>query len=425
MSERESASPVTADPFDDGAPVEPPAPEPNPAILEDLHSMLARGDAAPGALEEEIRDLGRTHGEAVYTELIYLLSHLRFPPSEARPHWERIVRHRESMQRRLSGPVDVRVALISYFLEVNQQLHNPKIIEMQLFERERATAYRDDLTGLYNHRLFREHLTREVHRARRWSRPVSLVMIDVDHFKHYNDLNGHEAGNRGLAEIARELNRMLRKSDVAVRYGGEEFALILPGTPKTDAQIVAERMRRAIDERTFSGEEGLPDASLTVSMGVATFPADASDPSELVRHADRALYVAKARGRNQVSLYGRSRRSYGRIRVELPGSFRVLADESHALTTINVSEAGMLFRADARLAVGTVLEVTVEADPNRKITAAGRVVHVETAGDGTFRTAVCITDARNAARARLMALVRDAGAEEFPVADPRLVDLGT
>jgi diguanylate cyclase (GGDEF)-like protein len=422
MSERILVPEIAPQPHHDDASTPGQGSDYNPEILDELHAMFAASNNGDDTLDADARKLERRHGPAVYSELIRLLSHLSFPASEAKPHWDLVVRHRESMQERLGKKVDLRVALVSYFLEVNRKLRNPKIIEMRLFELERASAYRDELTGLYNYRLFREHLTREVFRAARCGKPLSLVMVDLDEFKRYNDCNGHEIGNQALTKVARLLTTPLRKSDIAARYGGEEFVLVLPSTPKTNAQIVAERARAAIEREPFTGEEDLPDGRLTVSMGVATFPADATNPADLIRQADRALYIAKARGKNQISLYGHSRRSFGRAAITLPGTFRMLADESHTLSTVNLSEAGLLFRTDTRLQVGTILEFTLQTDPDRQITAAGRVVHVEVGGDGTFRTAVHVTDACNADRAHLMAMVRDAAADDLRVAEPPHLD---
>jgi GGDEF domain-containing protein len=211
--------------------------DPGSEILNDLHSLLAGLDSGNETVDADVGELVRSHGELVYSELIYMLSHLRFLPVDAKPHWELIIKHRRSMAEKLDGTVDLRVALVSYFLEVNRQLRNPKIIEMQLFESERDSAYRDMLTGLYNYRLFREHLAREIFRADRYSKPLSLVMIDVDHFKPYNDGAGHEAGNHALQEVAKLITGSLRKTDFAARYGGDEFALILPATAKTSANL--------------------------------------------------------------------------------------------------------------------------------------------------------------------------------------------
>ncbi len=205
------------------------------------------------------------------------------------------------MEQKLGSFVDARVALASYFVHVNRKIQNPKIVELQLFEQTRTYAYRDDMTGLPNHRYFVESLDREMLRARRSNQPMSLVMVDVDDFKHYNDRHGHEAGNLVLAEIARLLTASLRDEDNVARYGGEEFALILPATPKAGAQLVAERTRSAIEERDIPHEGLRSQGCVTVSMGIATFPGDADRAGELVRCADRALYLAKSGGKNQVA----------------------------------------------------------------------------------------------------------------------------
>ncbi|MEE9293327.1 MAG: GGDEF domain-containing protein, partial [Acidobacteriota bacterium] len=234
----------------------------NPELAERLYNLLYVDNTGPRNLDAALRRLEQQHGDAVYAELIHLLSHLRFAPKDARGHWETILEHRDQMGRRLGKEVDLRVALLSYFVEVNRQLHNPKIIELKLFEQAQASIYRDELTGLYNFRYFREYLVREIQRGERHMPPLSLVMVDIDNFKQYNDRNGHEAGNEALATIAGLLKEAIRKTDVSARYGGEEFVLVLPSTPKTDAHQVAERARENIESRPFPHEESQPDGRL-------------------------------------------------------------------------------------------------------------------------------------------------------------------
>jgi diguanylate cyclase (GGDEF)-like protein len=160
----------------------------------------------------------------------------------------------------VSRPVDVRVALVSYFLDVVPKLRNPKVIELHLLEQTQASTYRDELTGLCNFRLFKEHLDREIYRGGRFGTALSLLMIDVDEFKTYNDHNGHEAGNEALATIASLIAKGLRKVDVAARFGGEDFTLILPSTGESDALKVAERARLAIENEVFPFQHYRPDA---------------------------------------------------------------------------------------------------------------------------------------------------------------------
>ena len=163
-------------------------------------------------------------------------------------------------------------------------------------------ANTDSVTGLANHRCFQERLAVEFSRAARYGSPLSLLMIDIDHFKLFNDMNGHPAGDHALREIAGVISEQVRDVDIAARYGGEEFAIILPETTAEQAQILGERIRRAVCERVF--QQASPQCcTLTLSVGVAEFPSHCSDKASLLRAADGALYEAKMKGRNIVSTF--------------------------------------------------------------------------------------------------------------------------
>jgi diguanylate cyclase (GGDEF)-like protein len=364
----------------------------NPEILEELQRVVQRGGATAD-LDRELKRLEADRGESVYADCLHMLSHLRFESAEAKYHWRGILAHRNEMQERLESEVNLLVALVSYFLEVERKLETPKVIELRLFEQTQASAYRDELTGLCNFRLFREHLSRELQQAERYGSPLSIVMVDIDDFKNYNDTNGHEAGNEVLATMAGLLADSLRRSDVPARYGGEEFVLVLPATPKSDARVVAERARIAIEQHPFPHRETQPGGALTVSMGVATCPADGRDEGTLVRHSDQAMYVAKARGKNQVYLYGEDRRSFSRIQARLDGTFCVLEPDFHSLTTVNISERGLLFVVDHQLALGALIDVRLMLPHcDREIAATGRVVRVEEKNDNLYQAALRIVD---------------------------------
>lgn len=176
-----------------------------------------------------------------------------------------------------------------------------KVVELQKTKDElRQLAITDGLTGLYNYRYFKDQLQQELNRARRHDLNISLIMIDIDHFKHYNDKNGHPAGDEVLRGIARLLKDNIRNIDIAARYGGEEFSLILIETDKTSAKFVAEKIRKLVEENSFEFEGSQPDGKLTISSGVATFPEDGEDLDNLVNKADQRLYLAKQAGRNVI-----------------------------------------------------------------------------------------------------------------------------
>jgi len=162
---------------------------------------------------------------------------------------------------------------------------------------------RDEKTNLYNYRHFKEHLIIDIERAKRLNDRVSLAMIDIDNFKRYNDANGHLAGDKALKILADLISSQCRAYDVPSRFGGEEFALLFPKTDTGTTRDIAERLRKIISEHPFPHEEHQPAGELTVSIGVATFPDDALDWPSLITNADRALYRAKAEGRDKVVVF--------------------------------------------------------------------------------------------------------------------------
>jgi diguanylate cyclase (GGDEF)-like protein len=167
-------------------------------------------------------------------------------------------------------------------------------------------AITDGLTGLYNHRYFHERLALEVERALRTGLSLTMLMIDVDHFKLYNDSQGHPAGDDVLRTVARLLREERRVNDVVARYGGEEFAILLVDVDARPGKRVAERIRDRIAQHPFPHVGDLPGGALTVSIGVASCPEHARSAKDLLSVADAALYKAKQRGRNQVAVASRA-----------------------------------------------------------------------------------------------------------------------
>ncbi len=165
-------------------------------------------------------------------------------------------------------------------------------------------AITDPLTELYNFGFFRERLEIEVERARVTGDPVSLALFDIDHFKHYNDTHGHQEGNKVLVQVAQILKGTGRRGDVVARYGGEEFVALLYGATRDEAARFADTGRSAIAAHDFPGGETQPMGRITVSAGVAAFPADAQNDAALIKAADACLYRAKEGGRNRVVASG-------------------------------------------------------------------------------------------------------------------------
>jgi len=184
-------------------------------------------------------------------------------------------------------------ALISKLKEKNQELEFSNRVLSEI-------ANRDGLSGLYNHRYFQEILEKELIRANRHKHNLALLFIDIDHFKNYNDKNGHPAGDLVIRTIGKIMTMSLRQSDIVARYGGEEFTVILTETGRDGAVKIADNLRKRIAEFPFPGRESQPDGILSISIGVAVFPEDGIMPEDIVVQADSALYAAKHSGRNAV-----------------------------------------------------------------------------------------------------------------------------
>lgn len=171
----------------------------------------------------------------------------------------------------------------------------------ELFERTKILSITDALTQLYNRRHFEKILEKTLSDAlEKKNAKVSLCMTDIDYFKHYNDLNGHPAGDAVLRKISEIFKKSVKGSDVVARYGGEEFIIIFPDTSKENVVKLCESLRKRIKDFKFPNEENQPNGNLTVSFGVATYPEDARTSDELVKKADFALYKAKETGRDRV-----------------------------------------------------------------------------------------------------------------------------
>jgi len=198
----------------------------------------------------------------------------------------------------------------------------------QLFDREvdcRRDAERraniDGLTGIYNHRYFQERLAEEMERARRYGRPLSLAMLDLDDFKKYNDIYGHQEGDALLREFTGVCLRSIRQMDILARYGGEEFVLIMPETDADSALLCAERIRRNTETQLHGPA---PECkNITVSIGVAELDKHGSTRHSLILAADTALYYAKRQGKNGCYLY---RSEYRKLYCTTPERLRAMLE---------------------------------------------------------------------------------------------------
>jgi len=330
-----------------------------------LIEYLSEDHPSPGLTPQDWNRLEKSFGERIYPETLYLLTQMEFEPEEAKSHWSKILEHREKLSRDLGRDIGLRVALCDYFINIEPKLKNLVFVEISLFMQKERTALIDDLTGLYNRRFFNRILKKEIEFARRFEQPFCLLMVDVDHFKEYNDRLGHQAGDRALVEVAKLLNKTARAIDHVIRYGGEEFVIILPRSDRKKGLQAAERHRRAIEKHDFFGQDQLPFGNLTVTVGLATFPTDADEGLDLLERADEALYQGKKTGRNQVVAWFPDKRRHPRYPLEVGMMFRLREAEEEKFrqgTIKNISLGGLLCESDHPTDVGHPLEVIL-TDP--------------------------------------------------------------
>jgi diguanylate cyclase (GGDEF)-like protein len=200
--------------------------------------------------------------------------------------------------------LEKKSALSSYQIELLEVLGNQasvSIANARFHAEIERLAVTDGLTSLFNHRHFQERLADEFNRLGRFSAPVSLLLIDIDHFKKINDTYGHPAGDIVLKRVANIIRKTVRNIDIPARYGGEEFAVVLVGTGEKGAVNMGERLRKAVMDTKFESDG--TTFNLTISIGISTYEGEAMKKEDLVDKADKALYQAKGNGRNRSVLW--------------------------------------------------------------------------------------------------------------------------
>lgn len=190
-------------------------------------------------------------------------------------------------------------------VELLSQLVGASIGNIKLFERIQRQATTDGLTGLANHKTFYETLEKELWRTRRYGGQISLIMVDIDSLKKINDAYGHRAGDKVISEISKKIRACIRQSDTAARYGGDEFAVILPNTSLADAVVAAERMVDSVSESPIMWKK--EQIALSISVGVGEYDSESS-PEDITSRSDQALYMAKQAGKNTVKIFEASKK---------------------------------------------------------------------------------------------------------------------
>jgi diguanylate cyclase (GGDEF)-like protein len=360
-------------------------------------------------------------GVQLYAALLLILTRMQFEESDARRHWQAILEHRRALAGALRREVALRVAVLDYFLNLNRQLTGPRLIDLSFAERQEPAAAEDRVTGLFSASAFLAALQNETRRAKRYDLGLSVLYVDLDNFREINERHGELVGGILLREVAILIKNKIRDIDVAARLAGEEFGVILPETERMGAFLVAERIRREVERHGLRRNADGRPIGLSVSLGVARYPEDATTADRLVERAEEALHLAKSRGGNAVSVYYRERRSYirfdvakGPVRLRVAPAARPSGTvEPASQEPCNISRNGLLFESDVPFAIGVEVEILIEDSRHAaRMTLPGRIVRVEEAEDrsGRFEVGAAFQVAWEHQESEITEFLRRAGA---------------
>ncbi len=317
----------------------------------DLYITNTAADQDPAS---SIEYLIETYGEGIFQKLLSNLLKREFEQQEAIDHWRTAMQGFSDDSTRMNW----RAVILDYLYSRANLLQNPCIIEAEELQRLQIESVTDGLTNLFNQSHFKQRLATVIQEhEERPDLAFSLIILDLDHFKQFNDRCGHLRGDHALAKIGKLICSRVPETAVAARYGGEEFAIILPGTDLHQAIELAEEIRAAVERTSFDGEDRLDSGNLTISGGVASYPSAGKTSVALIAHADSKLYEAKV-NRNRIAprltdtrtIIRHNVRSIVEIFDETTGAFK------NSLSS-DISYTGILLKSPTAADIGSNLQL--------------------------------------------------------------------
>lgn len=321
-------------------------------IIEQLSKIVGERDIIPETLIEKCKDI---------------------------KDWNLILEHQKLLKETLHRDISVQSALLDYLLSAEHRIPEAKQIELPTAQKVPYTSIIDPMTGLYNDRHFQVIVEAELKRAKQYSLPLTLIILDLDNFGMYTALFGHEAGDIALNETAIALKNNSRKEDMLFRLGKNRFAVILLNIAREGAHRMGERLRESIEGHHFKGEDKLPSRKLTASGGIAVYPDDGKNSQTLIIAAEEALITAKQSGKNRVLEFSVKRRKTARIDIEIEGKYQIEGRKDLKpipVYTKNISESGALVSAPNDLPLGGSIILSFKLPNGNIIKAKAETVRV-------------------------------------------------
>ncbi len=266
------------------------------SITEEIIKILDEDINSGVEIWIRIEELAKKNSDNFYSDLFYIITNLDLSEDEAKIMWEDIYKHTQEISSKLGRLISFRVGLLDYILEKNRVIKNPKIIELHFFDSMIKNSIVDELTDVYNKRYFNLSYRKEIKRAKRYNRPISIFVFDIDNFKKLNDTFGHLKGDQVLKLVGDVLKSCFRVEDTICRVGGEEFAVILPEISLENSITPCKRFAIKLSELS----KEIENIEVTISGGISEYPRHGENLEELYAKADTALYKVKNAGKNNI-----------------------------------------------------------------------------------------------------------------------------
>lgn len=343
---------------------------------EKIISLLSEDEVHQSFLLQQIEEISAPEiTNYFYSNLIDLFVHLSVDEDEAKHHWEEIFIHYDQICSELERDVGLRLAIYDYFINLNKSIENPLLVEIRMFNEAKHYAMFDSLTGLFNRRYFDINLAKELQRARRYKKALSIFLLDIDDFKTINDSKGHLFGDEVLKKFAAFLNEMSREEDIVCRFGGEEFIIILPETTAKKALHYSDRIRKALKQNTFFTHN-----KVTFSGGIAQYPYAGKSVPQLIANADKSVYEAKSKGKDKIIISNKEKRRAFRYPKTWHVGLQPLVEDQQrsdnlvSCVTQNISLDGLSLEVGEDHTIGDRILLTIELPEKDKIVVVGEVV---------------------------------------------------
>ncbi len=358
---------------------------------------------------EDIAGLATLEGDRVYQTLLQFLTSLDLPSSTARDYWLQSLEHRTQLNALLGRKVSLITALGDFLHHQGEKSYKPYLIDAGSFEQIVQDSVKDRLTGLNNRAYFDQVFEQQLSLAQRYHTDLSLLFLDLDNFKDINDRYGHQTGDYVLQSVASMIEKEKRDSDIAIRYGGEEFILLMPHTGSINGLILAERIRKSIACTVINHNNNT--ISMTISGGLASYPADGDISSDILAVADQALYQAKGAGKNLISIFKEDKRRYLRVKFHNPVYVKELeidSKPSYAGRGKDICIGGILFQNSEPLKIGSRIQIHTRILKENRLLLIGTVIRVEAFGPDDYDIGVAISfkEMEKIAREEIAGLLR-------------------